>query len=245
MKLRRRTSEQSGPKVPGYIVTYSDMVTLLLTFFVMLLSLANVQDPALFDVGRDSFLESIRGMGLGLLFSKREMSNLGNVKNRHFVSEPDETFEHRCIDSQEEETRRILAQLAQSTTILRSQMEAIRTNFSVTNIHFGAGEATLDESAKKFLAEFCSNLQQGPDSQPVTLYVLGLARDAVTEKQQWVLSAKRAQAVAEFIQSTLPSMSGKWAVYTCGVGPESDWVRQDSPISKQSQILIAVLRASG
>lgn len=244
MKFRRRTSEQGGPKVPAYIVTYSDMVTLLLTFFVMLLSLAHVQDPALFDVGRDSFLESIRGMGLGLLFSKREMSHLGNVKIRHFVSDPDPTFDRRSIDAKAEETRRILAKLGRSMTILRSQIIVKKTDFSVTNIHFEAGKATLNEPAKGFLTEFCSNLQQGPDSKPVKLYVLGLAHDAVVEKQQWILSARRAQVVAEFIQSALIG-SGRWAVYSCGVGPGGDWVLQDSPISEQSHILIAVLRTSG
>jgi len=36
------------------------MVTLLLTFFVMLLSLAEVQDPELFNKGRDSFWNSVK-----------------------------------------------------------------------------------------------------------------------------------------------------------------------------------------
>ena len=74
MKLRKKAVEGGGPKVPGYIVTYSDMVTLLLTFFVMLLSLSNVQDPELFNKGRDSFLESLRCIGLGILFGRREMA---------------------------------------------------------------------------------------------------------------------------------------------------------------------------
>ena len=54
MKRPRLVIEEEGTKVPGYIVTFSDMVTLLLTFFVMLLTLADVQDPELFDKGRDS-----------------------------------------------------------------------------------------------------------------------------------------------------------------------------------------------
>ena len=39
MKLKGRREEPKTP-VPGYIVTFSDMITLLLTFFVMLLSMA-------------------------------------------------------------------------------------------------------------------------------------------------------------------------------------------------------------
>ena len=39
MSRKNQTPEILPPKVPGYIVTFSDMVTLLLTFFVMLLTL--------------------------------------------------------------------------------------------------------------------------------------------------------------------------------------------------------------
>ena len=72
--------------------------------------------------------------------------------------------------------------------------------------------------------------------------MLGLARDEAAEKQQWILSAGRAQVVADFVRDTLPSASN-WPVYSWGAGPGGDWVGRDSPISKQTQILIAVLRA--
>jgi hypothetical protein len=86
--------------------------------------------------------------------------------------------------------------------------------------------------------------------------VLGLAYDGVTEQEQWILSAKRAQTVADFLRDTLSAAGGgqtrrsltggesKWSVYSWGAGPGGDWVERDSPISKHSQILIAVLRAS-
>ena len=48
MSRRYRSKGEEGSKVPAYIVTYSDMVTLLLTFFVMLMSLAQFQDPELY-----------------------------------------------------------------------------------------------------------------------------------------------------------------------------------------------------
>jgi chemotaxis protein MotB len=58
-KQRREKSggdEGGGPSAPFWMVTYSDMVTLLLTFFVMLLAMANFE-----EVGRvDAVFESIR-----------------------------------------------------------------------------------------------------------------------------------------------------------------------------------------
>jgi outer membrane protein OmpA-like peptidoglycan-associated protein len=231
------------------------MVTLLLTFFVMLLSLATVQDPELFGRGRDSFSWSIKNFGLGMLWGWKPKPDFGNVKIRFFISKPDKFFEDRSINIKEEKIRQLFNELRQSMKTMPSEVAATKTVFSVTNIRFPRGVSRLDVSAKRFLGGFCSNLQQDSGSRPIKLYVLGLADDQATEKDQWILSAKRAKVVADYLRGILYSGSGlqtqrsafggwsKWSVYWWGAGPGGDWVRQDSPISKQSQILIAVLRA--
>jgi len=256
LKRPRLIIEEGGSKVPGYIVTFSDMVTLLLTFFVMLLSLATTQDPDLFNKGRDSFLDSIRYIGLGLFFGKGEAAPLGHYKIKHYIDNPDELVDKRTIDAKAEELRRILEKLKQFTTIVPLQIAAKRTNFSVANVHFSPGRYDLDGPAKTFLSGFSRDLQQDTGREPVDLYVLGLAPDGMSEQEQWLLSARRAQKVADFLRDNLfPDWSAqrqlgpaggrsKWSVYSWGAGPGGDWVGRDSPISKRSQILIAVLRTS-
>jgi outer membrane protein OmpA-like peptidoglycan-associated protein len=219
------------------------MVTLLLTFFVMLLSLAKVQDPELFDKGRGAFVKSLRNLGLGMLSGLRSTPDLGSIKVKYSVSDPDESFEGRTIHAKEEEIRRLFNDLSRSVNTMASQIVAKNPSFSVTNIRFPRGDARLDESARRFLTEFCLYLQQDSGSKPVKLYVLGIAGEEATEKEQWILSAKRAQAVADFLEGVLPLGLG-WGIYSWGAGPGGDWVGQDSPISKQSQILIATLRQS-
>ena len=257
MKRPRLIIEDGGPKVPSYIVTFSDMVTLLLTFFVMLQTLASTQDPELFNKGRDAFLESIRYVGLGVFFGRGEITNLGNLKTMHYINKPDEEAERRTVDAKAEELRRILENLKQMTTIVPSRIVAERTSFSVANVHFSPGSDALDEPARKFLRGFCLDLQQNVSLKPVELYVLGLASDIKSEKEQWLLSARRARIAADFLRRSLSAAGGgqsprsltggqsKWSVYSWGAGPGGDWVGPDSPISKHSQILIAVLRASG
>jgi chemotaxis protein MotB len=242
LSSKRQAVEESSPKVPAYIVTYSDMVTLLLTFFVMLLTLAKIQDPALFNKGRDSFIKSIRYIGLGILFGRKDTSDLGNIKIKHFTSEPDVTFARRSIDANQEKARRLFKKLTQSMTAIPSQIVAENTNFALTNMRFPKGQATLNEPAKNFLNKFCMHLQQDLGSEAINLYVLGLASDEANEKQQWILSARRAQAVAEFIRDILPS-APNWPVYSWGAGPGGDWAGENSPISEKSHILIAILRA--
>jgi outer membrane protein OmpA-like peptidoglycan-associated protein len=244
LRRQRGNTEESSPKVPAYIVTFSDMTTLLLTFFVMLLTLASVQDPELFNKGRGSFIQSIRELGLGMLYNRKRAPKLGHVKIKYFIDTPDKLFMGRSIDAKEEEIRRIFKDVSRSMKTLPSQIVAQKTNFRITNIHFPPSRATLNEAAKKYLTELCLDLQQESGPETTKLYVLGLAGDEANEKQQWIMSAKRARAAAEFMQDTLLSTSN-WSVYSWGAGPGGDWVGKNSPISRQSHILIAVLRADG
>ena len=256
MRQRRQIIEDGPPKVPSYIVTFADMITLLLTFFVMLLSLADAQDPELFNIGREAFLKSIRYVGVGALLGKEKVTDFGHLKEKHFIANPDESPAPRTLDAEAEETRRILEQIRQRATIVVLQIGAKRTDFSVVNVQFSPGRAALNESAKKFLTGFCRDLQQDPSYKPVDLYVLGLANDEKIEKEQWLLSARRAQTVADFLRDTLLAASGstkgpdapwdrsKWHIRSWGAGPGGDWVGRDSPISRQSHVLIGVRRSS-
>lgn len=246
MSRRRQRIEDEGPKVPAYIVTFSDMITLLLTFFVMLLSLAEMQDPELFNSGRDAFLDSIRYIGLGALFGREEMPHFGYVKDKHYIANPDESPARRTIDAEAEETRRLFRQIKQYATIVPLQIGAVRTDFSVVNVQFSPGSAALNESAKRFLTGFCRDLQQDPSRNAVDLYVLGLANDEKSPKEQWLLSAGRAQAVADLLRSTLFAASGssKWHIRSWGAGPGGDWVGLNTSISRQSHVLIGVIRPS-
>ena len=255
MRPSRGVVEDDKPKVPGYIVTFSDMVTLLLTFFVMLLTLAEVQDPELFNRGRDAFLESIKYIGLGALLGREEMPHLGHLKDKHFIDAPDETPDRRTLDAEKEKLRRLFAKIRQTATVVPLQIGAKKTDFSVVNVHFAPGGAALNDSGRKFLTGFCRDLQQDISTDPVELYVLGLAGDAKDEREQWVLSAQRAQTVADFVRNVLDSFSGsagmskassgrsKWFIRSWGAGPGGDWVGRNSPISGKSHVLIGVVRS--
>ena len=237
MSAKGQKTEESAAKVPAYIVTFSDMVTLLLTFFVLLLTMSNIQDPELFKTGRDAFWSSIQYCGLGMLWGKKVSPSFGNIKIKHYIKESDEFYKTRSIDAKEENIRRAFKKVKKSMTTLPSQITAENNAFSVTDIYFSPEEARLNESGKKFLIEFCNNLQEESSSKDVTLYVLGIANDKPTERERWILSARRAEVVANFLRNKLPT-----PVYSWGAGSGGIWVGKDSPISEHSQILIAVLR---
>ncbi len=248
MNHQHQVIEEKGGGAPAYLVTFSALVTLLMLFFVLLLTLATVQDEGILGKGRyaetqESFLRSIRTFGLGVFTGSKPTPDFGNIKIKYFISDPDKDFTGRTIDAKEEKARRFFKKIARTMKTKRSQIVAKKNNFSVTNISFSPGESQLNEPAKRFLTQFAVNLQQDTGSGEIKLYVFGLARDERTEKKQWTLSAMRAQAAADFLNDILPSQL-QCPVYSWGAGPGGYWVARDSPACKQSQILIAVLRVN-
>lgn len=254
MRSRSQPPADEKQKVPAYIVTFSDMVTLLLTFFVLLLSLAQVQDPDLFNQGRDSFWESINLCGLGALLGSDARPDFQADKTKHLTTDP-QTTQDRTLDEYREKLRQAFERLSQSMTTLPSQIVGHRLDFSITPVKFGAGEALLSDESRQYLARYCVDLQQNLRADSCTLYVLGLAGDEATQMRQWMLSAQRAETVARFLREELarhtrslpaaPS-SGEgpaWRILWWGAGPGGHWAGQDRPDPGQSQILIATLKS--
>ncbi len=237
-------AESSADEVPSYIVTFSDMVTLLLTFFVMLLSLADVQDPELLNKGRDSFVESLRNCGLGVFTGKNLMPGYEFNKEKHLVPEDDPNAT-RTIDADTEVRRRAFKNLDRDMTTMPAQIGARRADFShIPGLHFQTGTAILTDSSKEVLFQFIANLRPSLAGRQETLYVLGLAQQSGSQQQCWTLAAQRAQAVADVIDQQLNAGRRESAthVYAWGAGPGYNWAGRKGPIASDAQILVAVLK---
>jgi len=241
LRRRNRAGTGEGSKVPAYIVTFSDMVTLLLTFFVMLMTMAAFQDPELFNKGRDSFFKSLHSFGLGMLFGGVENPYFGQTKLKYYVKDADQQSESRSLDAKEEQVRRLLKRLRAFADMFPLEVAPGRTDFTVAGFRFAPGGAALDAGAKSYLTNWSLNLQRDPDFDTVKLYVLGLACEQGQQKQLWLLSARRAEAVATFLRASFPA-GRRPPVYSWGAGPGGQWTGPDSVVSEGSQILIAVLR---
>jgi len=236
--VSRKQVEEESCQVPGWIVTFSDMTTNLLTFFVLLVSMAHIRDDTLFDLNEaNKFVQSVK-IGFGF----KVETNFDNKETMYYIKDGD-NYIGRTIDAKEENIRKIFKEITKSMTAISSEIISDKTNFAVTNISFSQGDAQLNEPAKKYLTQFAMNLPQDVGSKQIKLYVLGLARDEESEKQQWILSAMRAQAVADFLKNAVSLQSG-CDIYSWGAGPGGCWVAQDGVVSEQSQILIAVLRTN-
>jgi outer membrane protein OmpA-like peptidoglycan-associated protein len=186
-----------------------------------------------------------------MFFGRQEMPEYGNPKIKYSVNNDEDISGKRTIDARAEQMERIFEELKNSAIAIPKNITAEKANFSLANVHFLPGKAELNESSKKFLTEFCRDLQYSTDTKPGILYVLGLASEEKDERDQWLLSAIRAEIVAKFLRNNLISNQyntsdifdspPKWSVYSLGAGQGIDWTGINN---SNSQILIAVQKTT-
>lgn len=257
MKKQTAPVEEKGECAPLWIISFADMISLLMAFFIMLMTMSTANKEAsgnegegIFDETLYGFRKSIATLGVPELFGGKQGS-FGSVKDAlsfdsrkvyYSISDGNDTA-NRTIDAHEERIRRLFNRLERRSKTFKPQIYGSQPDFIVAPIVFGEGQVTLDESARQFLNNFIADLYESSMSGKLNLYVVGLAPQETSEKQRWLLSAKRAQAVANFLTNNLPPGTD-WSIYSWGAGSGGDWVKKDGPISEQSQILISVLRVN-
>jgi outer membrane protein OmpA-like peptidoglycan-associated protein len=221
------------------------MITLLLTFFVLLLSLGNTREGKIVDKGRgEAFVKSLKGHGIGLGQGKNKPNlGLGHEQSYYTTDIEDASSPERLLDAEEEKVRRLFSEIKKSMLAIPSQITSNETAYSPTNIKFADDSYELDTNSVNILNDFCSGLKQS-QSKDIKLCVVGLANDAKTEKQRWVLSAKRGQMVSNLLKKILKEQKLDYPVYNWGSGDGGQWTNKDNPISKESQILITILRTN-
>lgn len=189
-KQRREKSSSDdggGPSAPFWMVTYSDMVTLLLTFFVMLLAMATFE-----EVGRvEAVFESIR-MALGV-----------DGRNTMLVGEDEETA-HQVRELQPEENlepvmSRLREELSRHVSDSMVKMTQTRTEIRVAlddRVLFAPGSTKLHPAAYSML----SDLSRVLADDPVHVKIEGHTDATGDARTNWELSALRAVSVVVAMQ---------------------------------------------
>ena len=228
------------------------MISLLMAFFVVLLTMAHEQSAKMayeregvFEATIAGFKKSSDKLNTQVVFGvdpKKQSSAKDSVSfdtHQTYYSIKEKEDSVRTIDAAEERIRRVFNRLGTHVKTSKSQLSWGQPDFVVTPITFGHGLYMLEPPAKDFLTKFTADLQESGNER-IKLYVVGLALQEPERKQQWLLSAKRADAVADFIRSNMPPDS-QWSIYSWGAGTGGDWVVKDSVNAGQS-IFIGVVR---
>jgi chemotaxis protein MotB len=187
--MARRKKEKKAKEDPGaplWMVTYSDMVTLLLCFFIMQLAFANFEDPGKVDAA----LEAIRaafGSGGQQTAQMEDNEDKSSSRNTDFDQASQESM-HVLVSV----LRSVLAEMMSQNLV---RMTNTKTEIRITldeSILFRPGSSELNSSALGLVGDITMALK----NQPVKVVVEGHAdSDGTKEEKNWQISAERAVAV--------------------------------------------------
>lgn len=187
--MAKKKKEECKPGAPAWMVTFSDMTTLLLTFFVLLLSMASLDQKKIKQA-----IGSLQG-ALGVLSEgrKTEMSKEEILSRIDFVTESE--------SSAQQIMRGLQNYMEQSN--LSSEVSVVETEkgFSVRimdSVLFEPGSAELVDSAKPLLDKLTGVIRQSP----YYIMVEGHTDDIPINTQEfdsnWELSTARATSVVRY-----------------------------------------------
>ncbi len=181
--------DEDGGGIPEWVVTFGDMMSLLLTFFIMLVSLSEIKQEEKYQ----ALLESIRrqfGFSSALLsmapgeFKPRNsrlpnLASLGRALRANTMRGGD-----RVKAPVGENPRVQVVRYGERTTI-------------GTVVYFAPGSHELDAKARRKLKLLAPQLSGKPQRVEIRGHALPVESD---QEDVWTLAYRRAQAVLEFLQ---------------------------------------------
>ncbi|MCD4823837.1 MAG: OmpA family protein [Phycisphaerae bacterium] len=236
MGRERKKLEEEPDEVPAWIISFTDMITLLLAFFVLLQAFAHEQTPELFFEGQGSFRRAIKGMGIPRwLYGKKKRVKRSFYVNK-YPAEPDkEKRKNRPIlNANRQRLQRMFQKLKEETqSESGSMLRTIRVE--AMPIKFSPGSAELDAQARSSLDNLAVELSSNPPAKRSAVYLIGLAPDASSPQKQWVLSGRRARAAERYLREKIVDMDRNWTLHAWGGG------RQFGSIPKGSYVGLVIM----
>jgi hypothetical protein len=202
--MSKHPEETKAEKAPLWILSFGDMITNFLAFFILLQSFSHAQQADFLQNGETGGMTSVANFGNapGWLFGKNSQAEFGFWHRKHpMEGDPENMTVQRVIDAEDEEIRKIFDDLRRAMNTDAARRDRPRTQLFPTPIRFAPASAALDATAMDYLATFASELTQAEGIQNSSIYVIATAE---TDSAAVVTSSLRAQAVRDCLARNLP-----------------------------------------
>ncbi len=184
--------KKQGP--PAYMVSFGDMMTLILTFFILLVSMSKEQAPGLVADGLGSFVVQLESHGLDGMLSGAERQAIHDEFRQRFGLPPKpEDAEPAIWDMSS--TKELLR--TEAAEALRPHGEVAQPNLAI----FEPDSSTLTYEATRYLDSLASTLRP---REGQVLILEGHAADSggLDPMADRTLSYQRARAVRKYLLET-------------------------------------------
>ncbi|MFP4106958.1 MAG: flagellar motor protein MotB [Phycisphaerae bacterium] len=236
--------DNQGP--PAWIVSFSDMVTLLLAFFVMLQSFAVEQQPKMFYEGQATFRRAINWINVrDTLFGQDDPVEFGHRQKRHPMKEDPQAEPERIIDAEDRKIRNAFQQLREMMQVKADDVPN-ETTIQPFDLDFSDDGQVLAEDGRRRLEEFMDELTGARPGQPIRLRVVGLTGDQGSEQNQWAVSARRARAAEEAIRNYAANkgLGELQDISSWGRGTGGQWSKRRGIDPSTANIVLIVMEAT-
>lgn len=180
---RKERPEELKQQVPAWMVSFGDMMTLILTFFILLVSMSRERQFGLVARGVGSFLVSVNSMGLVGVLNDQQKLEIHNEVRARFNLPPVNSLEE-LVDAEDAETREVLR--VEDIHTMKPVEELLQPAIAV----FEPGRSALTPAAQQYLDLLAPSLRPGPGQLLILETPLG---------EQTELAKSRAQAVEEHL----------------------------------------------
>jgi len=200
--------EDPKPVVPLWLVSFGDMMTNALTFFILMVSMAHQRDFGLIAKGLGSFVVALKSHGLPGMMSEQEKIAVYNEFRVRFNLPPEEDPERRETMMNASDMELVRAAAAES---LRPHDELFQPAIAA----FEPGSSALSDASRRYLDRLADTLRPGKgqllvleghaleDAHAVADHGLALARARAVEDyllKEHEFSADRVEARAWFVE---------------------------------------------
>jgi len=232
MRRNRKKSEEAAEGAPEWLLTYSDLVTLLLTFFVLLFSMATIDKQKFEEIAnslRSTFMRNSNGELLNQNKGKnlisiieensavdQEQSQVNNDPSMKKEQEQNETKEAKETEKlKEQKLEKVKKQVEEAIKKLelKDYVSIIEEKYSLilrldSVILFDLGSADIKASGKDILLKLGNMLKELDNDIMIQGHTDNIPINTTLFPTNWELSTKRATNVVLFL------------VDNCGLNPE-------------------------
>jgi chemotaxis protein MotB len=218
VKRKTEASDVQSPDSSAWLVTFSDLIMLLLTFFVLLLTMSSMDTKKL----KETFAHFRGAPGVLELAGSREISNLSNFITKYQTSDS-------LLVIDQDHIRKMLIPLTKSvkgtqkTTIkdlyqqisIADDYRGIVLSFN-ENILFDPGHETIRKEAFPFLASIAETIEFCPNHILIAGHTDSIPLQSKSYESNWELSLYRSLSVLEYFLEVKKLSPERFAVSAYG-----------------------------